>query len=318
MQLWDGQPPYPKPAAVWHNTVPATSWRQLAALWRLQDAICAHPALQEMPLATTALHALDLQAQGARSPWLPQTHQRELLNLEGALSTLGKYAVNVDFGIALSASSTWRTAKTAWGHLAIQSQPVHQVAATADDIAQAVELSPDPEIRAFLICLWLMCARKGDVAHLRTGDVSLNAQGRLSFFVQEGKGVRARRGKYTVTSHCPPAWREELQRFLTAPRTSRNLFRPSLGVTSEVLDSLRTANPAANCRSVRRGALQAIAMDPEVDEPTLMRMSGHRSVATLHRYLDWDRINARSHQLAQNAARNLAPTRSPVPPPQQH
>jgi hypothetical protein len=36
-----------------------------------------------------------------------------------------------------------------------------------------------------------------------------------------------------------------------------------------------------------------------------MRMSGHRSVDTLRRYLNWDQINSKAHNEAHRAAANL-------------
>jgi integrase len=257
-------------------------------------------------LTSAVLETLNLQSKEARSPWLPQTFFRELANLDGAFSTLGKYATNVDFGLRLSDSTAWKTAKSAWQRLAIAHQPTHQTAATAADIQAAVNATNDEEIATFLRLLWLSCARKGDVAKLRTEDVTLQPSGRLEFFVQEGKGVLARRGKYHVISHCPPAWRLPLQRFLDSRPKNSRLLRSELGRNNEVLQALRCGNPSLSCRSVRRGALQCIARDAQVSEETLMRMSGHRSVATLHRYLDWDAINEGAHSAAQRAAQNLS------------
>lgn len=306
VRLWDGQSSYPKPTATWHNIQQTTSWRQLHALHRLQETLRLHTELQSWPLASAILRALELQATTARVPWLPQTHFRELTNLDGAFATLGKYSTNIDFRLNLSDSSAWRAAKAAWMRLATTAQPVHQKAATLQDITSAINFSQDDEMRVFLMLLWLSCGRKGDVAKLNTAGVTLHADGRLDFFIQEGKGVLARRGKYHVTSHCPTEWREELGNFLRWPRRGPRLFRPSMAVSNEALDALREANPGLNCRSVRRGALQCIAASNNVTEETLMRMSGHRNVHTLHRYLDWDRINERAHSLAQDAARNLS------------
>ena len=310
VHLWSSDLPYPHHFAAWGNTVAATSERQLRALHWLQTTIRLHPSLQQLPLSEAVLRALDLKAAAGRVRWLPQTHFRELTLLDGAFSTLGKFAVNVNFGLKLSETTTWRAAKTAWQRLAVEHQPVGQAAATCDDIALALTHSTDPELRAFLMLLWLTCARKGDVAKLRSDSVTLHdTSGRLEVFVQEGKGVLSRKGKYHVVSHCPVPWRAEIRAFLQQLRAPRSrLFRPELGSSNEVIQLLRTADPSLNCRSVRRGSLQTIASSGTVDEETLMRLSGHRNVQTLHRYLDWDRVNELPHQRAQDAARNLTTT----------
>ena len=304
VHLWDGVSQYPKPFEVWANTVPATSSRHLSSLHWLQRTIAVNPALYSAPLATAVLRALDLKSKAARCPWLPQTHFRELTQLDGALGSLGKYTLNTETRLRMSESVTWSAAKTAWERLAIQHQPVHQAAATATDIALAISRASDPQVRMFIMLLWLSCARKGDVAKLRQESVSLLPNGRLRLFIQEGKGVLAKRAKYHVISHVPEPWLPELQSFLAQPRAARTpLFRPSLGLSNEVTVALRLANDNLNCRSVRRGALQTMALSGLVDEPTLMRMSGHRNVETMRRYLDWDATNEQAHARAQDAAR---------------
>lgn len=340
VDLWDGVSPYPKPAATWHNTAAQTSWRQLAALERLRRTLQQYPRLQQLPLASACLESLALQSQNGRVPWVPTTFFRELTNLDGAMSTLGKYSTNIDFGLRLTDATTWRTAKTAWQRESLVSQPVGQAAATAEDIALAISRTKDQPTAVHVMLLWLMCGRKGDIAKLRANDVTLHPDGRLTFFVQEGKGVLARRGKYHVASHCPTQWRQQLQAYLQQPHPTGYLFpaRFRSPTNNEVLQALRVANPALNCRSVRRGGLQAIALKGDVTEEILMRMSGHRSVATLHRYLEWDKSNELMHSRAQEAARALTDSLAqdrrrqdqqqpqqqqeqpppPLPPPQQH
>lgn len=307
VHLWDpAAEPYPLPAAVWHNTVASTSNRHLQQLQQFQQTLREQPHLQRLRLPHALLSFLDIKAQVGRVKWLPQTYFRELTSLHGAFSNLPKYAHNVQAPIDLDQSSTWRNAKEAWSRLAIQNQPVNQAAASCEDITTAISHSSDPEIRAFLMLLWLTCARKGDVARLLWGDVSVEPSGRLKVFVQQGKGVLARQGKYHIVSHCPTPWRDELSQFLAQRPSGRDtLFRSTLGTSSEVIDQLRTANPSLNCRSVRRGSLQTLATDPEVSEETMKRLSGHRTTAMLHRYLNWDAINAQAHQSAQNAAKGL-------------
>jgi len=306
--LWlAGDAPFPKHPAVWYNTAQSTSERHLRALHWLQQTIRAHPALWPLTLDQAVLQALDLKAAAGRVRWLPQTHFRELTLLDGALASLPKYCTCAT-GVNLSRMfPAWRAAKAAWGRLAIEFQPVRQTAATFDEIATAASNTSDPQMRLFVMLLWLSCGRKGDVAKLQSTNVSLDqVSGRLTFFIEEGKGVLSRQGKCHVVSHCPTRWRQEISRTLRQCQPNTRLFRPSLGTSGEIVNLLRTANAALNCRSVRRGALQTIAATGDVSEEVLMKMSGHRQVKTLHRYLDWDGVNELAHRRAQDAARALS------------
>lgn len=282
--------------------------RQLQTLINFQAWIMELRTRLGLPLVTLLLHFLDTRAVNARTYWLPQTYFRELTLLEGAMKNLGRFlANNADISIQLTASAQWRAAKKAWSKMALQHQPIHQSAATFADIKAALNETADTQIRAFLMLLWLLCARKGDIAKLQLKAVSIEPSGRINAGIRQGKGVAARKGLYQLTSHCPPEWMQELQDFLVAPRPpgAKYLFRKALGENSDINNALRTANASLSTRSVRRGAIQTMAMDPRVDEATLMKLSGHKRVETLHRYLDWDRINERSHFKAQQAARNL-------------
>ena len=223
--------------------------------------------------------------------------------LDGALSNVGKYALNFQGRIQLAAFATWRAARQTWDKASKEHQPRDQAAATAEEIAAAVEANTDPEIRAFIILLWLMAGRKGDVVQLRRRNVMLSPEGRLTITIEQGKSVKLRKGLYTIPTHCPALWQAELAAFLNSS-TSPFLFNPALRRSSAINTALRVANPALSCRSVRRGAAQAMAADKEVKEETIMNITGHRDVKTLHRYLNWGATNERVHSEAQTAARN--------------
>lgn len=313
LQLWDPKTPYPKDPAALHNIASTTTLRHLRLLSSLQERVRKTPQLMDVPLAEVILHHLTLMSSEARIPWVPQSHFHALTAMDGAFSNLGKYVLNFQGRVKLSDLAVWRAALKTWDQASKEHQPVHQQAATAEELSTAINSHTDPAIRAFLVLLWLMAGRKGDVARLRTDSVKLHPGGRLQLFIQEGKGVRARQGKYHVVTHCPEIWREELSTFLQSA-TKRHLFRPSLGCSGEINQALRVANPNLSCRAVRRGAAQAMAKDKEVSEETIMKITGHKSVKTLHRYLGWDMINEKAHTAAETAARNnLAPA-----PPAQH
>jgi integrase len=55
----------------------------------------------------------------------------------------------------------------------------------------------------------------------------------------------------------------------------------------DVTTCLRKVNQAFECRSLRRGALQHLATIPGITDATLLLFSGHASVQTLRRYLNF-------------------------------
>ncbi len=230
--------------------------------------------------------------------------------LESALKQLGKFTVDsTDIGLDLTKSVTWKAAKTAWDKLQLLYQPIHQSAATEADIIKAVNLSKDPEIQAFLVLMWLFSGRKGDISRLKVGTLTLNEKtNRLQVPISEGKGVHARKGLYHLVSEAPsPQWKQIILALINKRKEAGQvyLFRPSLQTSSEINVALRAANLELSCRSVRRGALQAMSA-AGVDSTILMQHSGHKRVETLHRYLDWNRVNEAAHKEAQKAARALS------------
>ena len=309
--LWSGKKgTYPKNSATWHNVVSTTSRRHLRSLRELQLFITTRPEMARLSLASVALRFLEFKSTSARKPWQPQTMFRELLNMEGALATVGKYSTNFDRAIRLNLSVEWQASKTAWARQSLQVQPTGLPAASKKDILAILASTTDPHIRVFVMFLWLMAGRKGDVARLRVSSIDLQRD-RLVFFVQEGKAVFARQGKYRVATTCPQPWRQEITDFLALPRTGKELylFRRELAENSEVLDAIRKANSTLDVRSLRRGAAQALARDDKVTPEVLMQLTGHKQKATLYRYLDWGRICAQEHlALATATARNLDPT----------
>lgn len=306
--LWDPNTRYPKSPAALHALSKTTTLGHIRALNLLRQRILSQPALLNTPLARAIQHHVALQSTESEKGWVPASHHRALTLMDGALSKLGKYALNFERGIRLSHVPEWHQALKSWDLLAKQKQPTDLSAATPTDIDQALKLCNDEEIRAAIMLLWLLAARKGDVLHLKSTSVSLRQDGRLQVFIQEGKGVKARQGMYTVASHCPQQWCQELEAFLNARKDRKYLFRPSLLASNEINKVLQLWDPTLSCRSLRRGAAQALAKDPTVSEQTIMSLTGHKKRETLHRYLNWNKTNEKEHAAAQLAAlTNLAP-----------
>ena len=312
--LWNtfGNEPYPKSADAWHNTVQSTSWRHLLALQDFQTVLRNHEKMQEMNLADALLYFLKIQRREARTPWQPQSFHRNMTSLHGAFSSLGKYSTNTDMRIRLSDSSTWSAALSAWRKKAAKAQPGYLPPATSKDIQGAIELESKEPMAIYLMILWLMCGRKGDAARLLVDDVVFEKDGRLEFFIQSGKGVEVRNGKYRVISACPPQWLPRLTQYIAARKAANHkyMFPPSFKTSGEANVALRRFNPSLSTRSVRRGALQQMAANKSVDIEQVREMAGHNNIKTTYRYLGWGKYNEKEKTNLHKAAKLLCP-----PPP---
>ena len=305
--LEEPQKEYNKQRAMWHNVSQATSFRQLKALRQLKETITNTPSLHQAPLITAILHSLEERSVTGRKPWLPQTFFREMNLLHGAFNHLNKYVKeNLDSKIRLNDSTTWTSCKKSYESLSIKHQPVHQSAAVFDDIKLAIANAPSEDIAMFILLLWALAARKGDVSRLRTEDIkSLDPNtGKFLLTIHHGKGVKARKAKYSLPTVIHKDYVTRLNNFINKERTGPFLFRLSLRNNNEINQVLRTANPSLSCRSVRRGAAQALGKSghPLKD---IMVLTGHKSEDTLKRYLDWDLHNQESHSRCQKAAQSL-------------
>jgi integrase len=154
--------------------------------------------------------------------------------------------------------------------------------AEAEQVMQRLNGPLKRWLRQYFLLWWITAARPGDAALLKWDNIMLNGNTVSVKFV-EGKGVTIR-GPYTVHTFCPDVWMEDL---LNAHRAS--LVVPTLireVIREQILKEMKKVNGLFEARSVRRGALQTLAMTGATDE-TLLSFSGHKSAAMLYRYLDW-------------------------------
>ena len=107
----------------------------------------------------------------------------------------------------------------------------------------------------------------------------------LSVCFRRGKGALLRGTAYTVhTGPIPMSYASRLRSWMEARRTW--LFPKE--VKGHLLrNALRRADPALEQRSLRRGSLQLLASVTGITDETLLLFSGHSSVKTLRRYLNW-------------------------------
>jgi hypothetical protein len=149
----------------------------------------------------------------------------------------------------------------------------------------------------------------GDVLKTKRKDITLeqsfDTTGAIKVLFCRGKGARFKQ-PYTVPTTCLREWRPLLRQYLDALSPEDWVF-PGGTRTYGPLTSiaLRSANANFTVRALRRGALQAMAIQG-VDFATLRLFSGHTNDDTLKRYLDWGAMAGLMAQQARGAARHLA------------
>jgi hypothetical protein len=122
---------------------------------------------------------------------------------------------------------------------------------------------------------------------------------------RRGKGVRFR-GPYTTWTSFGP-----FTRFVAAVLPTAGPLFPDVRTDAQrakamraLLSDLRRTAPGLECRSLRRGSLQTLA---QMGLPTevLLTFSGHRSAATLYRYLGWGSEHHANRQQALTGSHSL-------------
>lgn len=125
-----------------------------------------------------------------------------------------------------------------------------------------------------------------------------------------GKGVLFR-GPYTVHTLLPVRQAKVAANLLAPLRSHQRLFPTPTPTHKAVLAALRARNLTLEVRSLRRGALQTLALT--TPEDLLLNFSGHTNVKTLRRYLGWGRILGTVAQATTRAAIALLPTTEAAP-----
>jgi integrase len=191
-----------------------------------------------------------------------------------------------------------------------QNQPYNQPAASPNQILGAIDSTPDDLETQFTLALqWSTAARIGDILPLRRENINWNPTTlELSVKIDEGK-VMAKTGPYTVHTLANQEFVHIFNTFLaTRTKPKERLFSyeatPRSTRVSRVNSALKASASDLTTRSIRRGALQTMALKG-VSIATLRQFSGHRSDDTCKRYLDWGRLAHDIKNNAQDAAKYL-------------
>jgi integrase len=230
--------------------------------------------------------------------WLPQTLLRRALNLIGALAALPIYS-NANHSVAINFNAEFRAMLKRLGNLAAEAQPTRQRAATFEDITKALQLEQDINVKIAIILQWFLAARVGDIIGLTKKNLSLQGT-HLDVTITEGKAVKIRGQHYSVHTALPTDLADLLRRHMATLSADQlvvgttDTLKTSAAKTTAINTALKRARAGITTRTIRRGALQAMAMGtaelPPVSLETLMSFAGHTREATTKRYLDWGRL----------------------------
>ena len=247
--------------------------------------------------------------------WKAQTLHRKATNLLGALAALPFYSNSAE-GLSVKGNREVASFLSRVSQLASQSQPLNQRAATATEIMKAVRKAPTRNLKIAIIVQWFTAARVGDVRGLK--KLNLLLEGRdLTVTFTDGKATKLRGGQpYTVHTALPQDMASLLRAHLASleredPLVNADKALPDHLLVPKINEVLKATRPGLTTRSLRRGALQAMAMGTADLSPvkleTLMSYAGHKRESTTRRYLDWGRLFGEAAVSERAAAANLAP-----------
>ncbi len=236
--------------------------------------------------------------------WLPTTMMVKMATAHGALRLLPLYTEG-ELPVLMRESVTWMSAMKAAAKMAKQHPPTQPTAATWKEVEEAISKETQTSVKMALLITWLTCGRGGDVLLLKPSDVEITTRPSkeghakvMSVGFWKGKTVKTR-GSYTVFTQAPPqAMFNQWQEYHKSVGEQKYLFRGVKG--SQIKDALRRANPKLEQRSLRRGAIQALAATNLKDEE-LLHYSGHTNVTMLRRYLNFGKVSGEGTRLASQA-----------------
>lgn len=256
---------------------------------------------RHLPLATAIIHQLETERR--KRKWMSSTMLKYMASTQGALALLPMYTNSAET-ILLSRCPEWKQAMRAVTKEAkeeIAHVPLALTFQQMQNIVQKAIASENVALAAYLGVTWATCARPGCTLQLQKEDIRFNTQTQVSFTFRRGKGVLFR-GPYTVNTELTPQIAQLLRERLAQIGIGTRIWTQA---TRELLlPALREQHTDLCCKSIRRGATQALA-EAGVDETTIMEFTGHRKLTTLRRYLNWGKQGAEVRNRMTAAAHTL-------------
>lgn len=290
------------PTIAYQGLVTLVRQKHLSTMKMVQQEIKGS-VLEELDLATALILALENLRH--HHGWAWTTTDRHVGELAGGFSRLNQYAEEAQ-PVKLGLSNLWKDHARATAQRARRHNVKQARALTPEELVKAVELleaKGDAKSRrtAEITALaWICAARIGCTTQLRRQDLRAESDfmtsGHLHVTFKGGKSVLLKKQSYTVHPFVEEALRPTLKRLLDKPLESGWLFpasakRERQAFGDDVRLGLQAVVPEATQYSIRRGALQALAMTDGVSEEVLLEFSQHTTINSLRRYLNWGLLN---------------------------
>jgi len=232
--------------------------------------------------------------------------------LYGALHRLDQYT-NLE-PIDLDTSSEWNDAMKAWTKDAIQHLP-QVTEATAEAVSQ---ICREMEVPDMLVCLtnWYHASRTGNIYTVKLHEVDFEddpGTGGMKWRILWTRAKTASKvGPYTTHSWISMEHYRTFRSYIDARKKSGHTWlfpsKDRVKTTTRLRNALRTQNKRWDLRSMRRGALCALARNGTPLETVLM-FSGHKNLPMLLRYLRYGLISGERATKGAEAARSALPPR---------
>lgn len=202
-----------------------------------------------------------------------------------------------------SFSSDLRQARDSLARLAHLFPPTQSPPLSPTAVARLLRLALSPPLRALVGLMWASAGRFADVARLWPEDLSplRRRWWRLRWRITKTSQKGVCRLVLIRLPHLSHSALASL-RGSAPPRAPMFASLPY----SAVARFLRRHSPGTTTRSFRRGAVTS-ALDSGVAERDVIRLTGHRSVATLLGYAD--RVGTHASRAMMRVARALSPPR---------
>jgi hypothetical protein len=286
------------PLAIDHVRAAVSGYRRQLRNVRLMAG--EHPELQSWPLVPALLELYNRKRRTKKWKW--STTLRHLAELQGALVNM-----NLFLGlppIRLASDPEWAAALKFVASQTRSERPKFAKSAGFAQIQAALEQEPSEGVRLLLLMTWLCAGRTGDIRQLDTHDIVVRAptgdeRTHLTVTFRRGKTVK-KRGPYSLHTSLPRA----LALAHGIQEGCQHWGNMRTATVGDVLTALRRIDPQLENRSLRRGALHALANDG-VAETVLLLFSGHATLHMLRRYLGWGSIGLEKQTTMSNAARVL-------------
>jgi len=289
---------------VWNQYAPATRKAHIRWLNRIK----AMPEdMHHGSLASALLDLLLRMSQEKEKAWAWSTIAGHLATIKAAFKGLPVYT-NQKSGIDLEKDYMWRQAEMLANRQAKTkvAEPKDSEPLTYDRHLQMCAKDLATHIGAW--CMqqlnWCVKGRAGDTRRLYPENITIapaaDETGQVPIFARftEGKGARFW-GPFTIHSHLPTEVAKPVREYLASrPRGSHAFTTGDQRLISKSVAQWKNHS----LRSIRRGALVHMS-ECGVKLTDLIKVSGHKRMDTLLRYLGWGERDGEAIQSAQERSR---------------